>query len=181
MRDLPHLLQATLNDDTPAANGETQAWLRDLLSEPAGAPGLPDTQPIPAEEKPQPPGWRKKYVDPHVLALQAMRTGQALQAIEILQREVERQASGRGRFQRRLQLAQVCLSAGKDSIAQPLLDDIAAEIENHKLDDWEERELVAGALAFVMQSSKKIQGDAKARQTIFERICRLDAVQALSV
>jgi len=57
----------------------------------------------------------------------------------------------------------------------------AAEIENHKLDDWEDRELVAGALAFVMQSSKKIQGDAKARQTIFERICRLDAVQALSV
>jgi hypothetical protein len=73
------------------------------------------------------------------------------------------------------------LSAGKDAIAQPLLDDIAAEIESHKLDDWEDRELVAGALAFVMQSSKKIQGDAKAKQAIFERICRLDPVQALPV
>ena len=181
LRDLPHLMNATLNDDTPAANAETQAWLRELLNEPAGVPLPPDTQRMPTEESSWTVGWRKKYVDPHVLALQAMRSGQALKAIEILQREVERQASGRGRFQRRLQLAQVCLSAGKDSIAQPLLDDIAAEIENHKLDDWEERELVAGALAFVMQSSKKIQGDAKARQTIFERICRLDAVQALSV
>ena len=181
LRDLPHLMNATLNDDTPAANAETQAWLRGLLSEPAGEPIPPDTQRLPTEENSQAAGWRKKYVDPHVLALQAMRSGQALKAIEILQREIERQASGRGRFQRRLQLAQVCLSAGKDSIAQPLLDDIAAEIENHKLDDWEDRELVAGALAFVMQSSKKIQGDAKARQTIFERICRLDAVQALSV
>jgi type VI secretion system protein ImpA len=181
LRDLPHLMNATLNDDTPAANAETQAWLRDLLSEPAGAPLPPDTQGIPTGENAQTAGWRKKYVDPHVLALQAMRSGQALQAIEILQREIGRQASGRGRFQRRLQLAHVCLSAGKDSIAQPLLDDIAAEIENHKLDDWEERELVAGALVFVMQSSKKIQGDAKAKQTIFERICRLDAVQALSV
>ena len=179
--DLPHLMNATLNDDTPAANAETQAWLRGLLSEPGGEPIPADTQRLPTEENSQAAGWRKKYVDPHVLALQAMRSGQALKAIEILQREIERQASGRGRFQRRLQLAQVCLSAGKDSIAQPLLDDIAAEIENHKLDDWEERELVAGALAFVMQSSKKIQGDAKARQTIFERICRLDAVQALSV
>jgi type VI secretion system protein ImpA len=181
LRDLPYLMNATLNDDTPAANAETQAWLRGLLSEPAGEPISPDTQRLPTEENSQAPGWRKKYVDAHVLALQAMRSGQALKAIEILQREIERQASGRGRFQRRLQLARVCLSAGKDSIAQPLLDDIAAEIENHKLDDWEDRELVAGALAFVMQSSKKIQGDAKARQTIFERICRLDAVQALSV
>ena len=181
MRDLPHLMSATLNDDTPAANAETQAWLRGLLSEPLGEPISPDPQRLPTEENSQAPGWRKTYVDAHVLALQAMRSGQALKAIEILQREIERQASGRGRFQRRLQLARVCLSAGKDSIAQPLLDDIAAEIENHKLDDWEDRELVAGALAFVMQSSKKIQGDAKARQTIFERICRLDAVQALSV
>jgi type VI secretion system protein ImpA len=181
LRDVPHLMHATLSDDTPAANRETQAWLRELLSEPEESPFPPDTQSIPTEESPSAAGWRKKYIDPHVLALQAMQSGQALKAIEILQREVERQASGRGRFQRRLQLAQVCLSAGKDSIAQPLLDDIAAEIENHKLDDWEERELVAGALVFVMQSSKKIQGDAKARQTIFERICRLDAVQALSV
>ena len=102
-------------------------------------------------------------------------------AIQILQREIERQPSGRGRFQRKLQLARLCLSAGKDAIAQPLLDDIAAEIETHKLDDWEERELVAGALAFLMQSSKKIQADAKARQTMFERICRLDPVQAFSV
>ena len=181
LRDLPHLMNATLDDDTPAANAETQAWLGGLLSEPAGDPIPPQTQQLHTKEISQAAGWRKKYVDPHVLAQQAMRSGQSLKAIEILQREIERQASGRGRFQRRLQLAQVCLSAGKDSIAQPLLDDIAAEIETHKLDDWEDRELVAGALAFVMQSSKKIQGDAKARQTIFERICRLDAVQALSV
>jgi hypothetical protein len=32
-----------------------------------------------------------------------------------------------------------------------------------------------------MQSSKKIQGDAKLKQAMFERICRLDPVQALSV
>ena len=59
---------ATLNDDTPAANGETQAWLRDLLSEPVGAPISPDTQRLPTEENSQPAGWRKKYVDAHVLA-----------------------------------------------------------------------------------------------------------------
>jgi hypothetical protein len=78
-------------------------------------------------------------------------------------------------------LAQLCLAAGKDAVAQPLLDDIAAAIEAHKLDDWEERELVAGALAFVLQSSRKVQADAKTKQALFERICRLDPAQALSV
>jgi type VI secretion system protein ImpA len=110
-----------------------------------------------------------------------MQAGQVEAAIQILQREIEREPSGRGRFQRKLQLARLCLTAGKDAIAQPLLDDVAAAIEAHKLDDWEDREVVAGALAFLMQSSKKIQGDAKAKQAVFERICRLDAVQALPV
>jgi type VI secretion system protein ImpA len=170
LRDVPQLMTAMLDDDTPAANSETQAWLRDLLSEP-----------IAVIESSQQSGWQRRYVDPHVSALEAMRAGNFSQAIGILQQEIERQPSGRGRFQRKWQLAQVCLAAGKETIAQPLLDDIAAAIETHKLDDWEESGLVAGALAFLIQSSKKIQGDAKARQSMFERICRLDPVQAFSV
>ena len=110
-----------------------------------------------------------------------MRSGQQPKAIEILQREVERAPSGRVRFLRKMQLAQVCISAGKDGIAQLLLDEVAAAVELHKLDDWEDRETVARALVFLLQSSKKIQGDAKAKQAMFERICRLDPVQAFSV
>ncbi len=60
------------------------------------------------------PGWQKKFVDAHPLALEAMRAGQAQKAVTILQREVEKQLSGRGRFQRKLQLAQICIAAGKD-------------------------------------------------------------------
>ncbi len=41
--------------------------------------------------------------------------------------------------------------------------------------------MVAGALTFLVQNSKKIQGDAKAKQAMFERICRLDPVQALTI
>jgi type VI secretion system protein ImpA len=80
-----------------------------------------------------------------------------------------------------MQLAQVCIAAGKDPIAQLLMDDLAAAVDNHKLDDWEDRETIARALVFLLQSSKKIQADAKAKQAMFERICRLDPVQALSV
>ena len=41
LRDLPELLDATLSDETPAANPETQTWLRELLAEPADASAAP--------------------------------------------------------------------------------------------------------------------------------------------
>ena len=181
LRDLPHLLDAALTDDTPAANPQTQDWLREILAEPAGAAPQAEPPRMPVMDNGRTPGWQKNFVDAHALALEAMRGGKASKAVTILQHEVERQLSGRGRFQRKLQLAQICIAAGKDTIAQPLLDDIAAAIEAHKLEDWEDREMVAGALLFLVQNSKKIQGDAKAKQTIFERICRLDPVQALLI
>ena len=181
LRDLPQLLDAALTDDTPAANSETQKWLRELLAEPSGAPPLPNAPHGPAVDDSRAPGWQKRFVDPQALAQEAMRNGQQPKAVEILQREVERAGSGRARFLRKMQLARVCLAAGKDAIAQILLDDVAAAIDTHKLDDWEDREMIAGALVFLVQSSKKIQADAKAKQALFERICRLDPVQALSV
>jgi type VI secretion system protein ImpA len=180
LRDLPHLLEATLSDDTPAANAETQRWLRELIAEPSGAPPLAAGATA-ISPHPQAPGWQKKFIDPQALAWEAVRTGQPQKGIEILQKELERQMNGRGRFQRKLQLAQICVSAGKDPIVQLLCDDIAAAIETHKLDEWEDRSMIAGALAFLLQTSKKIQGDAKVKQAIFERLCRLDPIQALAI
>ena len=181
LRDLPHLLDAALTDDTPAANAETQKWLRELLAEPPDAPPLAFAPHGPATEDGRAPGWQKRFVDPLALAQEAMRSGQQGKAVEILQHEVERAPSGRTRFLRKMQLAQICIAAGKDPIAQLLLDDIAAAIDAHKLDDWEDRETIARALVFLLQSSKKIQADAKAKQALFERVCRLDPVQALTV
>jgi type VI secretion system protein ImpA len=181
LRDLPKLLEATLSDDTPTANPETQEWLRELMAEPSDAPPRPGGPRLPVMENGQDPGWQKKFIDPYALATEAMRQGKQQKAFEILSKEVERQRSGRGRFQRKLQLAQICIQAGKDAIAQPMLDEIAAAIDTYKLEDWEDREMVAGVLVFLLQSSKKIQADAKVKQAMFERVCRLDPVQAFSV
>jgi type VI secretion system protein ImpA len=183
LRDLPELLGATLMDDTPAANQETQAWLRELMAEPAleASPETVAAAPLTATNDDGPtPGWRKKFVDSYTLAVEALRSGQQDKAFEILTQEIARQNSGRERFLRRMQLVQLCISAGKDNIAQPLLDDLSAAIEAHKLEDWEDREMVAGALAMIMKSSKKVQADAKEKQKLFDRICRLDPVQALT-
>jgi type VI secretion system protein ImpA len=180
LRDVPHLLEATLMDDTPAANSRTRDWLREILAEPAG--GAAGTSPqceIPLDDPPA-QRWQKKFVDSLVLAKEALRTGQPDKAIEIMNQELSRQRSARARFQRRLQFVEICISAGKDAIVQPLLEDMIATIDAHKLEEWEDKPYMASALITIMRASKKIQADAKEKQKYFERVCRLDPAQGLN-
>jgi len=74
---------------------------------------------------------------------------------------------------------EMCVSLNKQNIAQPILDDLAAAIETHKLEDWEDPGLVAGALSTIMKLSLRMQADKAQQQKFFERICRLDPAQAL--
>jgi len=181
LNDLPELLDATLLDDTPAANPETKAWLQSLQT-PVPMPSAeeneaPETVPAPTNGTPT---WLAPSVDAYVLAKDALAAGQAEKAFAIMRAEVSRQRSGRRRFRRTMQMVELAVAAGQDSIAQPLLEDIAATIENHKLDAWEDPDLVASDLLKLMRYSKKIQGNAGDKQKLFERICRLDPVQALN-
>src|SRR5579862_3619896 len=86
LRDLPHLLDATLMDDTPAANAKTREWLQQILSEPGGgAAPQPD---VPVEDPAL--RWQKKFVDSTVLAKEALRVGQPEKAIDIMNQELSR-------------------------------------------------------------------------------------------
>jgi type VI secretion system protein ImpA len=181
MNDIPELADANLLDDTPAANHETNAWLKQL-NEPSAWPspvGASESDQLSNNGNDHTPPWLARATDPYVLAQDALKAEQAPRAFDIMRKEIDRQRSGRGRFERTMQLAQLCVQAGKDTIAQPLLDDLAAAIDTHKLDDWEDPELVASALVTLMKFSKKLQSNATERQKMFERICRLDPSQAL--
>jgi type VI secretion system protein ImpA len=182
LNDLPELLDAMLLDDTPAANPQTRAWLQSLNATPQPAPAE-ETEAeaeVPAHRNGA-PKWLASAVDAYALAQDALASGQEEKAFAIMRAEVSRQRSGRRRFRRMMQTVELAIAAGKDGIAQPLLEDIAAAIENHKLDAWEDPEQIAGDLIKLMRYSKKIQGSAPEKQKLFDRICRLDPVQALSV
>jgi len=181
LHDMPHLLDANLLDDTPAANAETRAWLKELMDAPPSmAPSAEDGSAEPASSSHNTmPSWLEKASDAYVLAQEAVRAGNPQKGFEIMRAEIARQRFGRGRFQRTLQLVQLCVEAGNDAIAQPLIDDVAALIETHKLDDWEDSEMVAAALDTIMRVSKRVQDNASERQKLFERVCRLDPVRAL--
>jgi type VI secretion system protein ImpA len=182
LTDLPQLLDATLLDDTPAANAETRSWLVQLMNPPMSESAAPESEAAsaPSSANGHHPAWMGKSGDGYVQAQEALKAGQPERAFEIMRREIARQRSGRGRFERTMQLVELCVAAGKDSIAQPLLDDLVEAIETHKLDGWEDKEMVAAALATVMKISKKVQDDEGEKRKLFERICRLDPVRALT-
>jgi len=111
--------------------------------------------------------------------MQAARSGRMQEAMEILTRDIAQERSGRARFGKKIQLASVCLDTGHESIAYPILKELAQEIERRKLEEWESPTSVANSLTLLFRCLNKMGGDAAEKQEIYQRICRLDPVQAL--
>jgi type VI secretion system protein ImpA len=183
LADYPGLRQAMLLDDTPAANPETQMWLDEIAP---AIPAAPETEPaytppVFVHEEVRPAGeGGSRAPDANELALEAAGAGRHQEAIEILMREASTEKSGRGRFQRRLQLAQLCISMGYEQIAHPILDQITAEIDARGLEGWEAPELVAQPFCLLYRCLVKSKTDPEVKQKIYDRICRLDPLQALA-
>lgn len=180
LRDLPQLLEATLLDDSPAANPETRAWLAELLAEPESSASetAPPENPI---ARPREPGWKRTFVDAYDLAQQAVKANQAPKAFEILHGEISRQLSGRGRFYRRIQLVELAGSMGKEALVQPLMDELTALIDSSKLEEWEDPKLMAGALATLTRWNPNIRDYPAEKAKYLARIARLDPARAFAM
>ena len=101
-------------------------------------------------------------------------------AIDTMMQEVERQLTGRGQFFRKLQLVEICAAAGKTEIAQPIIEDLAASIETNHLETWENPKTIAKALVMIMKNSQRVQEDDAEKQRLFQKVVRLDPVQAIT-
>ena len=75
-----------------------------------------------------------------------------------------RSAPRRARFQRKVQLAQICLAAGHEKVAQPILLELAAEIERRKLEDWEAADVLAHPLVLLYRCLAKLGASDEEKQ-----------------
>jgi type VI secretion system protein ImpA len=181
LADYPGLPQMTMLDDTPTANSETQKWLEGVLPSAGAAPQAEmdyssgDQEPrelAPGEEAPP---------DVFEMAKQAIRSGRAEEAIELLAHEALSERSGRARFQRRVQLAQICMAANHEAMARPILEGLAEEIDARRLEDWEAPDMLAHALALLFRCVTKLKESPELKQKLYARICRLDPGEALEL
>ncbi len=184
LTDYPDLLNASLMDDTPAANAETQTWLREsiLPAPPAPAPSEPEFVPAAMDTAPSPDGAKAdKGPDVVEIAMKAARAGKVQEAIGLLTREIGNERTGRGRFQRHIQLANIFLSTKHEAIAYPILVELAEEIDRRKLEEWEEPSVVAQPLALLYRCAEKLGRDDAEKEKIYQKLCRLDPGQALAL
>ena len=180
--DYPELPSTPLSDDTPAANNETQTWIKESILPPPSAPPEPQIIVAASAASTLAASGSNGNGAPDVLDLaqQAARSGRVQEAIELLSRETAKERSGRARFMRKVQLAELCLSVKHESIAYPILEELAEEIDRRKLEEWEDSSTLAQTLALLFRCMGKLGCDDAARQKIYQKICRLDPVQVLS-
>jgi type VI secretion system protein ImpA len=171
LADYPQLSEMTLMDDTPTANAETQAWLREIATPAPAEPEAPSFAAYLPPEAASPSAYE--------LALDAARSGHVEDAFDILSREIDEQRSGRARFQARLQLAQLCMATGREEIARPILEELTSEIDRHLLEQWEAPDTVAHPLVLLLRCIGKMGGEADEKRKLYARISRLDPKQAL--
>ncbi len=174
---IPSLPQMTLMDDMPTATGATLQWLRDqkiiggeddVADDGVAAAPLVSGE---AQAREGRAGLER--------AANEVRAGRPEKAIEMLMRELDREKTRRGRFLRQAELARVMVDAGFVQLAQPILQELLADIEAHKLEEWEAGDLVARPMALMYRCLEKLDGDSSARHDLYTRIARLDPLQAL--
>jgi len=183
LADYPDLLNSSLMDDTPAANAETQTWLKEsILPPPAPASSEPEFAPAATSSSSRSENANgEKAADVIELAMKAARAGKVQEAIGILTREMNNERTGRGRFQRHIQLANIFLATKHEAIAYPILVELAEEIERRKLEEWEEAAVVAQPLALLYRCAEKLGRDDAEKEKIYQKLCRLDPGQALAL
>jgi type VI secretion system protein ImpA len=188
LHDFPEIPDWTFNDDTPVANPETRSWLQEtVLPQPIGAPSSAVELVYAGEEAQEhvSAGTRddatehEKVPDALEIARGLIQQGRAQQAIQLLVRDAAQQESGRLRFQRRTQMAQLCMAAGYESVAAPMLEQLAGEIEQRRLEDWESSDVLVTPLTLLLKCMRGKGEAEERRQEIFNRLCRIDPTAAM--
>ena len=130
--------------------------------------------PILSEEQPPP----SDLSDEFAAALQVIKLGKTEEGIGMITALLATERSGRARFRRRTQLAHLLMAAGKGKVAQPILDQLSAEIEERRLEDWEESEALAYPLDLLFRCLSR--SDEERRAALYARICKLDPVRGVN-
>ena len=183
LKDIPEIPTWTLSDDTPTANPETQRWLEEMV-----IPKPPEPVIVEVQREPEPaptsyaPQQAEENAPPDLLdtARELMARGHLPQALQLLMRDAAQQPSGRARFLRRLQMAQLCVGAGQGKVAYPVLDELVKEIDQRQLEEWEASDMIAPPLALLLKCLDASENGGM-RESVFNRLCRIDPIAAMDV
>ena len=166
LRRCPTIAEANGNDDRPLATEATRVWLKNEVLGGGGA-----DQPAPSASATTGAEARK-----------LVARGQLGEAMRLMTGRIDATASRRGRFELRLDLARLCIEAGRPELAAPQLEQLEQEVTHFSLEEWEP-ELAAELVRLLWQccsGPKAVPALAARGQDIYARLCRLDPAAAIT-
>jgi hypothetical protein len=184
-----------MRDGTPAASSGARSWmqeegllddperdraddararLRDLSAAPAPSPASPADE---GADGPSPPPDSPR--DPWDEARALVQAGDLGEALAVMARAARQAGSGRERFIRALQQAELCMALDRNALAMPILEGLALRVDELHLDQWEDASLCARVFSNLYRCLRG-RDDARAGQ-VYDRLCRLDIGLALQV
>jgi len=176
LQDYPGLSSASLGDGTSAADKQTLEWIQSSVFPAQTQQEQSATVP---EYIPRESSSDNGHADYFDVAMQLAKSGHVAEAIDGFAREAARESSGRERFRRQLQMAQICLATQHFTLAYPILQGLAQEIERRNLLDWEDPAFLAQVLAMLVQCIDRTTRDQQERARAYSLLCRLGPVAAL--
>jgi len=178
----PSTLRNLFADDTPVASEETLEWIKRevLATAPAANVALepPRLDIVPTGRKPVQGLAEDPPPDVLAEAERIAANGNLHGATELLFSDTVAKPSGRHSFQRRLQIARLCLTYDEKQIASRMLRQLASEIDDRQLGSWEEPCFLTEVISLLLRSG--ISSEQADREALFSRLCQLDPTAALS-
>lgn len=114
------------------------------------------------------------------LCYDLLKSKEGKKAMDTLQSAYAGSTSGEEGFRWRLLHAKVAIDAMKPQIALALIDDLEADIDRYRLDEWRP-DLAASAYTLTLQSFNRTQIERERYDRIFNRLCKLDPAAAMDI
>lgn len=180
LRRFERLPRLQFSDGTPFAEPATTGWIELRVTPVLGAEGAGGDG-----------GGGAGAASQHVLeryreARQKLGGSDLAEVLRHMEEGTESDVGEQDRFRRRLYVASLCVSGGRAAVARPVLEELSESLRSYGLERWDPT--LALEVYTVLHKCYELLGTgsgeeemrARARE-IFDRICRLDARQGLSL
>jgi len=180
---LPGLEDLCFEDGTPFAGPQTRMWVqKELLPRwGGGADGGGASASLSVSEE----GPLKEILEQ---VDEIRSSGKFEQAVALLQKGLRSLSSGRERFRCRMELAKLCLDAGKATLAAPQLDELQEDVGRYSVDAWEPALCVDLLQTHIYaldllgrDKAQKTPELLKKKEDLRDRLCRIDMTAALNM
>lgn len=180
------IAESVFEDDTPTASPETKQWIEAEIRLRRSSTPVSEKVAIPEVQQPLPasvsvveaaPAQQETDVCAQADALAA--SGDLAAAIHLLMEDAAASRARRISFRRRLQASRLCLTHGQKVVARRLLEQLLAEADEYRLEQWEGSHLVGEVMVMLLQS---FDGQEESeRGALLARLCQVDPARALGV